>query len=64
MDLESLYDIQEELGRGSYGIVRKCVDKKTKKVVAIKEIDLDSNSKAEETTANEIRVSILLLRHV
>ena len=57
MELGSLYDIQEELGRGTYGVVRKCVEKKSRKIVAIKEIQLDSED--EEKTANEIRVSDL-----
>ena len=58
MDLDSIYDIKEELGRGTFGIVRRCVDKRTQKVVAIKEIELDLEG--EESTANEIRVSIIL----
>lgn len=60
MDLDSIYDIKEELGRGTFGIVRRCVDKRTQKVVAIKEIELDLDGEGEESTANEIRVSIIL----
>lgn len=61
MDLDSVYDVQEELGRGSFGIVRKCINKRTQKVVAVKEINLGLNRDSEKTTAKEIRVSISVI---
>lgn len=63
MDLDSIYDIKEELGRGTFGIVRRCVDKRTQKVVAIKEIELDLDGEGEESTANEIRICRKLQHH-
>lgn len=49
------YEVLQKLGRGAYGIVWKAVDKKTKKVVALKKIfDAFQNSTDAQRTFREI----------
>lgn len=45
------YNIEEQLGRGTYGCVLKAVNKKTKEVVAIKKIKLDVDTEGIPATA-------------
>lgn len=51
------FDVQEELGRGTYGIVRKCVDKQSQKVLAIKEINAELAAQNDHKISSEIKVS-------
>ena len=53
------FEIQEELGRGTFGVVRKCLDKRTQEIVAIKEINMELNGQRGDIVANEIKVSCI-----
>lgn len=53
------FEIQEELGRGTFGVVRKCLDKRTQKIVAVKGINMELNGQSRDTVANEIKVSCI-----
>ncbi len=53
------FEIQEELGRGTFGVVRKWVDKRSEKVVAVKEINMELAEQNEHMVANEINVSCI-----
>ena len=53
------YQLQQVIGKGSYGVVYKAMNKKTKKVVAIKEINYDSDEEL-----NEIMIEIDLLKNL
>jgi len=49
------YDVQQKLGKGAYAVVFKCVDKKTKNVVALKKIfDAFQNATDAQRTFREI----------
>jgi mitogen-activated protein kinase 15 len=49
------YDVQQKLGKGAYAVVFKCVDKKTKQVVALKKIfDAFQNATDAQRTFREI----------
>ena len=49
------YDIKHKLGKGAYAVVFKCVDKKTKHVVALKKIfDAFQNATDAQRTFREI----------
>jgi serine/threonine protein kinase len=54
-----LFEVQEELGRGTFGVVRKCVDKRSQKVLAVKEINMELAGQNEHVVANEIKVSYI-----
>ena len=42
-DPTELYSFQEKIGKGSFGEVYKAIEKKSKKTVAIKIIDLEKS---------------------
>ena len=49
------YEITQKLGKGAYAVVFKCVDKKTKQVVALKKIfDAFQNATDAQRTFREI----------
>ena len=49
------YEVQQKLGKGAYAVVFKCVDKKTKNVVALKKIfDAFQNATDSQRTFREI----------
>lgn len=51
------YDVISVAGEGSYGIVMKCRNKVTKKVVAIKKlIDIEGDKYAKKMAFREIRI--------
>ena len=54
-----VYEFKEELGRGSFGVVRKCLDKKSQKVFAVKEISLELAGQNQGVVSNEIKVSYI-----
>lgn len=53
------FEIQEELGRGTFGVVRKCLDKRTQNVVAVKEINMELVGQSGDIVEKEIRVSCI-----
>ncbi|KAK4243024.1 kinase-like domain-containing protein, partial [Corynascus novoguineensis] len=50
------YQVLEELGRGSFGVVYKGIDKATGETVAIKHIDLESSEDDIQEIQQEISV--------
>ena len=49
------YEVQQKLGKGAYAVVFKCIDKKTKSVVALKKIfDAFQNATDAQRTFREI----------
>jgi serine/threonine protein kinase len=50
MHLENYSDF-EKVGEGTYGVVYKCVEKKTNRIVAIKKIRLESDDEGVPSTA-------------
>ncbi|KAL4782791.1 hypothetical protein BJX76DRAFT_368888 [Aspergillus varians] len=55
-DMASQYQVMEELGSGSFGIVYKAIDKFTGEIVAIKHIDLESSEDDIQEIQQEISV--------
>jgi serine/threonine-protein kinase 24/25/MST4 len=56
-DPRTLFELQERLGKGSFGSVYKAVNVKTKEVVAIKIISL-----SEDDAVEDVRREISILR--
>ncbi|KAK3750419.1 hypothetical protein QZH41_016978, partial [Actinostola sp. cb2023] len=59
---DEFYELEEEIGKGAYGIVKKCIDKRSKQVCAAK-IVKTSNSKIRKETMKEIQLMIALGHH-
>ncbi|KAJ5563070.1 hypothetical protein N7461_001831 [Penicillium sp. DV-2018c] len=55
-DMASHYQVMEELGSGSFGIVYKAIDKTDGEIVAIKHIDLESSEDDIQEIQQEISV--------
>ncbi|PHH64957.1 hypothetical protein CDD81_3594 [Ophiocordyceps australis] len=55
-DFAEHYQVLEELGRGSFGVVYKGIDKATGEIVAIKNIDLESSNDEIDEIQAEIAV--------
>ncbi|NP_001161592.1 myosin light chain kinase-like protein [Saccoglossus kowalevskii] len=58
-NVKEFYQIKEELGRGKFGTVNKCVEKKTKKILAAKFIKVNSKADRDEVE-NEISIMQIL----
>ncbi|XP_028391946.1 calcium/calmodulin-dependent protein kinase type II alpha chain-like [Dendronephthya gigantea] len=58
-----VYEFKEELGRGSFGVVRKCLDRKSQKVLAVKEINLELAGQNKDVITNEIQICKKLQHH-
>ncbi|KAJ6130860.1 Serine/threonine-protein kinase svkA [Penicillium capsulatum] len=55
-DMASRYQMMEELGSGSFGVVYKAIDKSTGEIVAVKHIDLESSEDDIQEIQQEISV--------
>ncbi|KAJ5795293.1 hypothetical protein N7457_001892 [Penicillium paradoxum] len=55
-DMASHYQVMEELGSGSFGVVYKAIDKTDGEIVAIKHIDLESSEDDIQEIQQEISV--------
>ncbi|XP_072047878.1 myosin light chain kinase, smooth muscle-like [Amphiura filiformis] len=58
-NIKEEYDIREELGKGKFGTVNKCVEKKTKKMLAAKFIKIEKEADRKEVD-HEVRIMQLL----
>ncbi|XP_071822241.1 myosin light chain kinase, smooth muscle-like [Apostichopus japonicus] len=58
-DPKTLYDIKEELGKGRFGTVNKCVEKSSKKVLAAKHITAN-NDRDRQEVEHEIEIMKVL----
>ncbi|VDD79440.1 unnamed protein product [Mesocestoides corti] len=56
VDPDTLYDVNERIGRGAFGEVFKGVDKRTRRLVAIKRIDLEEALDELEDIQQEINI--------
>ncbi|XP_072180712.1 myosin light chain kinase, smooth muscle-like [Diadema setosum] len=58
-NVKEYYEIREELGRGKFGTVNKCVEKKTKKILAAKFIKAEKPDDKKEVE-HEIEIMMVL----
>ncbi|XP_038047065.1 myosin light chain kinase, smooth muscle-like [Patiria miniata] len=58
-NVKDMYEIREELGRGKFGTVNKCVEKKTKKMLAAKFIKAEKPADKKECE-HEIEIMMVL----
>lgn len=56
---QDVYTLQGQIGRGSFGIVRKALNQKTKAHIALKRSAI-SDSQAVQELQHEVRISLLL----
>lgn len=62
MKFEEVYEIKELIGKGSFAEVKKCVNRKTSQLFAVKEIHYE-DAEHREKVENESEVrSILIIR--
>lgn len=60
MKFEDVYEIKELIGKGSFAEVKKCVNRKTSQLFAVKEIHYE-DAEHREKVENESEVSTLLV---
>ena len=59
MKFEEIYEIKELIGKGSFAEVKKCVNRKTSQLFAVKEIHYE-DAEHREKVENESEVRSLL----
>lgn len=60
MKFEDVYEIKELIGKGSFAEVKKCVNRKTSQLFAVKEIHYE-DAEHREKVENESEVGTLLV---
>lgn len=63
MKFEDVYEIKELIGKGSFAEVKKCVNRKTLQLYAVKEIHYE-DAEHREKVENESEVRVFLAVHV
>jgi len=58
MKFEDAYEVKELIGKGSFAEVKKCVNRKTSQIFAVKEIHYE-NTEEREKVENESEVCML-----
>ena len=59
--LEERFELLEEIGSGTFGVVRKCRDKKTREIFAVKSVSL---SGAEEKSIRQLQNEVTILKKI
>ena len=59
MKFEDVYEVKELLGKGSFAEVKKCINRKTSQLFAVKEVDYQ-NAEDREQVENESEVRYCL----